>query len=314
MIIDWHAHVYPPELLTAPEWEGRSPLQLEKLLEAHEQAGIELCVVSNPIHYVKGKPLTEALAHVQRWNEYAAEVQQRYPDRTVAFSSTIPGGGPAYWRELERAIREYGLKGVLINSSHDGAYPDEDAARGFWELVTELDIPVMIHAPASSFGEERMREYRLTSSIGRPFDECLALGRLIVRGIFERFPTLKVVAAHLGGGICEVIGRMDYAYELGDAAYFLGPYEPVLITHRPSYYLQRVYLDTVSYHAPAVMAALLTVGARQLVFGSDAPPLLPLLPWARRLIEELPIAPADKEAILWRNAAALLKLPAAPAP
>ena len=61
-----------------------------------------------------------------------------------------------------------------------------------------------------------MAGYRLASSVGRPADNCLSLARLIVRGIYEEFPKLKLVGSHLGGGICEVIGRMDYAYDLID--------------------------------------------------------------------------------------------------
>ena len=153
-----------------------------------------------------------------------------------------------------------------------------------------------------------MRMYRLTSSVGRPFDECLAIARMIVRGVFEQLPDLKFVGAHLGGGICEVIGRMDYAYELGDFAHFLGSYEPLLISHTPSHYLRQLYMDTVSYHAPAIMCGIQTVGVQHVVFGSDAPPLLPMLPRAKRIIEELPLSDEEKRAILGGNAAQLLKL------
>jgi hypothetical protein len=59
-----------------------------------------------------------------------------------------------------------------------------------------------------------MREYRLASSIGRPMDGALAIARMIGRGVREKFPALKLVGTHLGGGICEMIGRMDYAYYL----------------------------------------------------------------------------------------------------
>src|SRR5258708_21235185 len=122
------------------------------------------------------------------------------------------------------------------------------------------------------FGEERMKEFRLASSVGRPFDSCLALARLIVRGIFEEFPTLKFVASHLGGGICEIIGRMDYAYELRDNPLILGPYgPPVYITRKPSDYLKMVYFDTVSYHAPAVECTIKTAGVDRLIFGPDSP-------------------------------------------
>jgi aminocarboxymuconate-semialdehyde decarboxylase len=234
-------------------------------------------------------------------------MQQKYPGRIVVFTSTLPCGGTPFMKELERAIVQNGLKGVLINSIHQGAYPDGDEAKPFLELVTSLGIPVMMHAPSVGFGEERMRDYRLASSIGRPFDECLAIARMIVRGVFERFAEMKFVGCHLGGGICEVIGRMDYAYELGDQASGLGSYEPMLITKRPSDYLKKLYMDTVCYHPPALACAYQTVGAKRLLFGSDAPPLLPLLPRAKRIIEEFPLTDEERADIFRPNALKLLE-------
>ena len=307
MIIDWHAHVYPPELARERRWGGITPFTIENLLEAHEKAGIERCVVSNTIHYLKEKTDEESLAFLRRWNEYAAEIQQKYKDRVIVFTSALPCGGAPFVKELERAIVEYGLQGVLINSSHQHAYPDDDAAKPFFELVSALRIPVMMHAPSVGYGEERMRDYRLASSVGRPFDECLSIARLIVRGVFERHPGVKFVGCHLGGGICDVIGRMDYAYELGDRASGLGSYEPMLIRKRPSEYLKTLYMDTVAYHPPAIMCAYQTVGAKHLVFGSDAPPLLPLLPRAKKIIEELPIGATEREDIFANNALRLIR-------
>jgi aminocarboxymuconate-semialdehyde decarboxylase len=307
MIIDWHAHVYPPELAKERRWGGITPLTIENLLEAHEKAGIERCVVSNTIHYLKEKTPEESLAFIRRWNEYGAEVQQKYKERVIVFTSTLPCGGPPFLKELERGIREFGLNGVLINSSHQGAYPDDDEAKGFFEMVASLGIPMMMHAPSVGFGEERMHEYRLASSVGRPFDECLAISRMIVRGVFERHKNLKFVGCHLGGGICEVIGRMDYAYELGDKASGLGSYEPMLITKKPSDYLREIHMDTVCYHPPALACAYQTVGAKKLLFGSDAPPLLPLLPRAKQIIEQFPLTDDEREDIFSRNALRLLQ-------
>ncbi len=212
MIIDWHAHVYPPELAKDRRWGDTTPLTIENLLEAHEQAGIDRCVVSNTIHYLKDKTDDDSLEFLRRWNEYGAEIQQKYKERVIVFTSTLPCGGTPFMKELERAIVECGLHGVLINSSHQHAYPDDDAASPFFEMVAGLGIPVMMHAPSVGYGEERMRDYRLASSVGRPFDECLSIARLIVRGVFERYQNIKFVGCHLGGGICDVIGRMDYAY------------------------------------------------------------------------------------------------------
>jgi len=307
MIVDWHAHIYPPELAKDRRWGGTTPFTIENLLEAHEKVGIDLCVVSNTIHHLKEKTAAESLAVLRRWNDYGAEIQQKYKGRIVVFTSTLPCGGASFVKEVERAIVQCGLKGVLINSSHQGAYPDDDEAKPFLELVTSLGIPLMMHAPSVGYGEERMREYRLASSVGRPFDECLAISRMIVRGVFERFPKLKFIGCHLGGGICEVIGRMDYAYELGDLASGLGSYEPMLITKRPSDYLRNLYMDTVAYHPPAIMCAYQTVGAKQLLFGSDAPPLLPLLPRAKKIIEELPITENERQDIFGGNALRLLE-------
>ena len=205
-------------------------------------------------------------------------MQEKYKGTLVCFATILPCAGPAFIKETERAVRQLGLKGVFIHSSHKGHYPDDDEARPFWELVQDLDVPVMIHPPHLGFGEERMRDYRLASSIGRPFDLCLALGRLIVRGVLEDFPGLKIVASHGGGGICETVSRMDYAYELQDEAFFLGPYAPMRIKHPPSYYLKRMYLDTVTYNPPAVRMVLDWMGADRVIYGSDAPPLTSLKP------------------------------------
>ena len=309
MIIEWHNHVYPPEEAAAPEWEGRCPMNIDNVLDANRKAGVDVIVVSNAAHYMRYKSDKEELASIKRWTDYAAELQNRHRGLVYGFTTLLPCGGPAYVRELERAIKELGLKGVFINSSHKGHYPDDDEARPFWEAVQDLDIPVMIHPPHVGFGEERMKEYRLASSVGRPFDLTLALSRLIVRGILEDLPRLKIVASHGGGGICEVIGRMDYAYELRDEAYFLGSYTPLRIKHAPSHYLKMMYLDTVCYQAPAIRCVLDTVGVDHVLYGSDAPPLTSLKPRAIKLIQDLNLPPADRDKVFWRNAAKLLKLP-----
>ena len=283
-------------------------MTVENVLDAHHKANIDISVVSNAAHYMRGKPEAEELKAIQRWNDYAAEIQATHKGILYALATILPCGGPAYVREAERAIRELGLKGLFISSSHKGHYPDDDEARPFWELAQDLDVPVMVHPPHVGFGEERMKEYRLASSVGRPADLCLALSRLIVRGVLEDFPRLKIVASHGGGGICEVIGRMDYAYELQDEAYFLGPYAPMKIRHAPSWYLKQMYFDTVTYHLPAARLVVDTVGADHTLYGSDAPPLTSLKPRAIKLIEDLNLPPADRDKVFWKNAAGLLKL------
>ncbi len=319
MIVDWHAHIYTPEEAANDKgaWDGKGgakwgergcPMVLENFLKAHHEAKIDISVVTNAAHYLQGKRADEELDAVKAWTDYAAKLQADHKGILYSFATILPCGGPAFIKEAERAIRELGLKGIFIHSSHKGSYPDDDEARPFWELVEDLDVPVMIHPPNAGFGEERMREYRLASSIGRPFDLCLALGRLIVRGILEDFPKVKLVASHGGGGICETISRMDYAYEMGDEAFFLGPYVPMKIKRKPSDYLKRMYLDTVTYNEPALKMVLEWVGTDRVIYGSDAPPLTSLKPKAIKLVQGLQIPDADKKKIFCDNALKLLKL------
>jgi predicted TIM-barrel fold metal-dependent hydrolase len=308
MIIDFHTHVHPPREQARPFWQGRCPATIENVLALHDEVGLDVSVISSAGHYLRSHTREEALPLLQESNRYMASLRDAHPDKVVVLATAIPGGGDPHLRELERAVKQDDLRGVLISSSHRGAFPDDDDARAFFELAVSLDIPIMMHPPAVGFGEERMQDYRLASSVGRPFDNCLALARLIVRGIFEDFPGLKLVASHLGGGICEIIGRLDYAYELGDDAFFLGSYEPMRIKRKPGAYLKRVYMDTTSYHPPAIKCAIETVGAGHLVLGTDAPMLLKLKRPGLDAVRNLEIPDTDKAAIMGETARKLLKL------
>lgn len=318
MIIDFHVHVLPPEDMPdftgtgfhrnigAPK-RGSVPTTIENALEAAKIGDIDITVISNPIHNLRDMDRKQQLERCRRQNYFNAAQQAKYPS-IVGMASTVPYGGDEFLREFERAVKEDGLKGAWITSSLQGHYPDDDEALPFFQLACDLDVPVVIHPPSVGFGEERMREYRLASSIGRPMDNALALARLIVRGIFEKFPTLKLVGTHLGGGICEMIGRMDYAYRLRDEAYFLGPYEPLLIKHPPSHYLKMMYLESTCYHPPAARCAIDTVGVDHVIFGTDSPPLFVLKREGVELIEKLGLNEAEKEKIYFRNASQLLKI------
>ncbi len=307
MIIDFHTHVMPPQMAANPVWRGKCPMTIENVLEAARAGGVDRTVISNPAHELRHMDADQRLKTVRMINEYLASLTMKH-DNIYMLASAVPYGGEPFLKELERAVRQDGAKGVIILSSLPGHYPDDDEALPFFQLLTELDVPVFVHPPSVGFGEERLNIYRLASSVGRPMDGALAISRLIVRGVFEKFPTLKLVASHLGGGICEMIGRIDYAYNLQEEAYFLGPYEPMLIKHPPSHYLKMMYLESTCYHAPAARCALETVGADHFVFGTDAPPLKPLKKAGVEMIRSLKLAPADEAKVFCENARRLLKI------
>jgi aminocarboxymuconate-semialdehyde decarboxylase len=318
MIIDFHTHVFPPEdfeTFTGTGFhknigakKGRPPATIENVLEAAKIGGVDISVISNPIHNLRDMDRVQQLTRCQRQNRYNAEQQNKYPGKIYGMASIVPYGGDPFLREFERAVKQDGLKGAWILSSLQGSYPDDDDAFPFFQLASELDVPVVIHPPSVGFGEERMRDYRLASSVGRPMDGALAVARLIVRGVFEKLPNLKVVATHLGGGICEMIGRMDYAYRLQDECFFLGSYEPMLIKHKPSHYLKMMYLESTSYWVPGARCAFDSVGADHFIFGTDSPPLFVLKKEGVDLINQMGLSPEDKNKVYYENARRLLKL------
>jgi aminocarboxymuconate-semialdehyde decarboxylase len=319
MIIDFHVHVLPPEDMPAftgtgfhrnirATKSGTVPTTIENALEAAKIGGVDITVISNPIHNLRDMDRAQQLERCKRQNHFNAAQQAKYPGAIYGMASTVPYGGDPFLREFERAVKEDGLKGAWITSSLQGSYPDDDDALPFFQLANELDVPVVIHPPSVGFGEERLKDYRLASSVGRPMDGALAIARLIVRGVFEKFPTLKLVGTHLGGGICEMIGRMDYAYRLQDEAYFLGSYEPMLIKHPPSHYLKMMYLESTCYHPPAARCAVDTVGVDHFIFGTDSPPLFVLKNEGVDLINKIGLTDAEKNKVYYENAKQLLKL------
>jgi aminocarboxymuconate-semialdehyde decarboxylase len=307
VLIDWHTHIHDPEDQAKPFWQGRCPMTLENVLAAHELAGLDKTIISNAAHYLRFvKTTKETVDALEKSNRYLAQCRDRHPDKLVAMATSVPGGGDEVLKELERAVTQDDARAVIINSSHQGHYPDADAARPFFKLVTDLDIPVFVHPGDST--TQATTDYRLASSISRPADNCLSLARLIVRGIFEQFPTLKLVGSHLGGGICEVIGRMDYAYNLLDFSFFLGSYEPMLIKHPPSHYLMMMYFDSASYTPLAAEMCLKTVGADQFIFGTDSPPMIPLKLQGLQMMDQIGMTPSERDKVMGGNAARLLKL------
>ena len=307
MLIDWHVHINDPKFIGRPWWPFPVPMTLENALDAHALIGLDRTVISNAVHYIRHMDSDrEIVAALESSNRHLAACRDKHPEKFVFMATCVPGGGDLYWRELERAVKQDDARAVIINSSHKGRYPDADEARPFFRLVTDLDIPVFVHPGDAT--TPAMRDYRLASSVGRPADNCLSLARLIVRGIFEQFPALKLVGSHLGGGICEVIGRMDYAYELLDFSVFLGPYEPMLIKQPPGHYLKMMYFDSACYAAPAAECCLKTVGEDHFLFGTDSPPMVPLKKKGFEMMNKIGMTPAQYTKVMGENAARLLKL------
>jgi aminocarboxymuconate-semialdehyde decarboxylase len=269
LIVDSHSHLFPPE------WESSGFLphdmfEVDAVLERQTEAGIDLTVVSDPHIWYGERDLGE-IGCTREYNDFAAGLAADHPGRITALATATPWRGDEHVTEAERALTELGLPGIALATSDRGQYLDQVPDR-FWELVTERDIPVLLHPGGTVVGQNLMGTYRLGELCGRPLDTTLTLTRLILTGVLERHPQLKLLCSHAGGGICMIADRLDFGHELRDYKP-LGPWGEVRLEQPPSTYVRKLYLDTVTFGPAPLRLALDVVGGGQVVFGTDGPPV-----------------------------------------
>src|SRR5215469_15808424 len=204
--------------------------------------------------------------------------------------------------EGERCLDALGHKGLLINTSWHGRFIDGEDAFAFWEWAESRQVPLFLHPPRVPIGHDRqMDQYKLDELVGRPFDTAMALARMILSGLFDRFPRLKIVVAHMGGGLLPVMGRLNFGYRLGSEG--MPEHTQIKCQRLPSDYLKaHLRVDTMGIWGPHLREAVEVFGPDRVMFGTDYGPV-PIDPKEHvDLVEELDLSVTDKEKIYWRNA------------
>lgn len=215
-------------------------------------------------------------------------------------------------REMERAVKALGLKAVAFPSHLRGKPLDSPEFLSFWEKAASLGVPVYIHPanPITPAGRPYENAYDLTHVFGWPFETVLALSRLVFSGIMEKYPTLKVVSHHLGGGMTPFLfGRVEESYPPDFQQKVFGRVFPKPLLE----YFRLFYYDTaVGGSIPALKCAIEVFGASQVVFATDSPHGpgggLKRMETYPKIINSLNIPEADKKKILGENAKTLLNL------
>lgn len=317
--VDIHAHCAVPEALALMGQELGGPglrvdldmtAEVDVRLKTMDAQGIDVEALSiNPNWYRVGdRDLAARIIEIQ--NQALAEACAANSDRFVAFASVALQFPDLAAEQLSAGVRTYGLRGVAVGGNVAGDELADPKFAPFWARAEELGVLVFIHpqgdgAPAQLASRFQGNGY-LSNVIGNPLETTIALSHLIFEGTLDRYPGLKICAAHAGGFLPSYAGRSDAG----------GPVRPDLspggthgpIKKAPSDYLKQMYYDTMVFRPEGVRHLAAEVGASQLMVGTDYP-----YPWTETAIDLILETPGlsddDKIAILGGTAARLLGLP-----
>ena len=212
---------------------------------------------------------TDGPAVAQMLNDFVAGVVRKHPTRFFGLCVLPLQDMRASLAELDRCVKQLNMKGVLLYTNLAGKFPDEPEFRPLFARAVELDIPILLH-PAKPITIELVKGYEMTSTLGNMFDNTIALTRLLMSGILDEFPALKLVCPHLGGTLPYIVGRLDHQVNVLKRG-------PRNLTRSPSEYLRSIWLDVVSPLPLAIKFGYEFMGEERLLFSSDHPWVEPSL-------------------------------------
>ncbi|HEY3228603.1 MAG TPA: amidohydrolase family protein [Roseiflexaceae bacterium] len=326
-VIDVHAHIIVPELLreAAPDetwrprvfWQsGKQILEfggkqirsaicefvdIEAILEAQATAGVDRVVLCPWVALLRydGRP-DEGLRASRIQNEALARLAQRYPEGVSALG-TVPLQEPELAaRELEALMCMPGLRGVEIAASVAGACLGDDRFGPFWAAAQATGALVFIHPTTRGFDLAAMSDYYLWNTIGNPLETTIAAAHMVMAGVMEAHPQLKVLLAHGGGAILSLRGRLRHAHAFQ-------PQAKARLKESPEQSLHRFYFDTVTHDVEVLRALVDFAGPDHVVLGSDYPFDMGVERPAE-IVRALGLSEADQRKILGGTAACLLGL------
>jgi aminocarboxymuconate-semialdehyde decarboxylase len=267
-------------------------------LEDMDRVGIDVEVVSlsTPNVFFTGAEHQPQVAHMI--NDSYAELIATHPKRFKGFASIPMDAADAALNELHRAIYELKLNGVILLSNIGGKPLTSPEYRPFFAEANRMKLCIFLHPmiPAQS---DAFREYVLGPIVGFPFDTSLAVARMCYDGMLAEFPDIRWIIGHLGGAVPYLMERMDNGYR--DF-----PECRAKIDQLPSFYLKRLYYDTVTFSQHTLMMVRNMVGADHMVMGSDYPHLLGSIDRAVSSIESLDIREEERQQIFYGTALSIL--------
>lgn len=328
LIVDVHHHYMPAALfdglaarakglrIITPEISmtlNPALRDIETHLRVMDEAGVKRAVLT---HHVQVLGSDVARMH----NNGIAEVERKHPDRLLG-AIHLPVHEPqAAQRELARGIDELGLRAVGLLASHLHVQLDDPVMEPLYERIQRHNLPIILHPQSKPVGSDTI--YNLDRCVFRPFETTLAIVRVMC-SVLPRYPELRFVMPHLGGGVSSLKGRMMAFFEPEDAnvpaelkGYLKTQSEQkrLGLAERFEKLFRALYFDTAGTGAwkPALEAALNIASADRIMFGTDYPLECKT---AANILESLDVvreaarSAEDRAAMLGKTAASLFKLP-----
>jgi len=305
--VDVHAHCAVPAAMALLD----QPLEASGLLmddtgvrlAAMDAQGIDVEALSiNPYWYRAERDVAAELIRVQ--NETLVEFCAATPDRFVAFATAALQHPDLAVEQVEHAVKKLGLRGVSVGGSVAGRELSDPGFHPFWAKCEELGVLVFMHPTGTRELEPSGRlagNGLLTNTIGNPLETTIALSHLIFEGTLDRFPGLKICAAHGGGFLPSYANRSDAV--LRTFPQRAGPPPK----KKPTAYLRdgQLFFDTIVFTPEALRHLIAETGASRIMIGTDYP-----FPWTSTEVDLVLSTPGltddERIAILGGTAARLL--------
>jgi aminocarboxymuconate-semialdehyde decarboxylase len=232
------------------------------------------------------------------FNDAISAAHQAYPDRLIGFAC-LPMQNPALAvKELERAANLPGIKGVYFATAVRDRELSDRSFFPVYERCEALGLPIFLHP--MMINNERLKQFYLINLCGNPFDTAIAASHLIYGGVLDAFPKLEVSLPHAGGVLPILRGRLDRGFQIRA--------ECKTISKPPSSYLKRFTYDTISYDEALLEDLIKLVGADRILVGSDYCFDIAYEEPIRFLNGVKSLTAEQRQQIVWKNAAKLLKL------
>jgi predicted TIM-barrel fold metal-dependent hydrolase len=257
--------------------------RVEPHIEFMDKVGIDVAVLTAPMGMRGELKLARAA------NDGLAETCRKYPDRFRFLAHTAPLDGVEGLRLASRWLDE--CPGAVMASAFGEAGPDDPRLERFYSLLEDKGKYLFVHAPIGiSETEAKLYSgYDIFRTVGREFSLVMATMRLVFGGVFDRHPRLRVVMAHLGGGIAPLVDRIENYQDKEAMGVAHDPLHGKTSKKPFKHYLGRMYFDTAGVYGSldALRSALFLVPRKRIVFGTDYPQEIRRPEQAKRMLEAL---------------------------